>query len=152
MVLGFLEGNKIEITADKQTYISNDTIKGQVTLTLGKPKKAKELRIQFYGEYPDHHTHYSSRGSRASTTMRKIFEQKIQLSGSKEYSAGTSTYPFEIKLPEIKRAQQSGISLGPINIPLGTDPVATSQWYLEASLDVGMSFDVSKKMRINLSI
>jgi len=49
MVLGVGEG-KIEIILIKDVFQPGEKISGTVKLTLKSPKKAKELRIVFYGE------------------------------------------------------------------------------------------------------
>lgn len=142
MVLGFGEG-QIEITTDKSVYHSGETMKGQLKLTLNNPLKAKELRLLFYGEV--HQSRRDSRGHRHSS-IRHIYEHKISLSGEKEYPAGVQTYDFEFGLPDVPKPTV-GIALGPISIGQ-PDQLTQATWYLDASLDISLSFDVNKKVRI----
>lgn len=142
MALGILEGNKIEITTEKPSFFPGETIKGKLTLTLKNPKKANGLRIMFYGEY--------SHKSGKHRHTERIFEQCITLGEAKEYPAGISIYDFEIHIPEFKRNDSQKIQIGPLNLNLGHDPISIAKWYLNASLDVGMEFDVNKKMRISV--
>lgn len=144
MVLGLFEGS-INIKIEKTSYLPGEIIKGEVTLKLDKPKKAKELRIMFYGQYHTRH------GKRRRT--ERIWVQTHSLSGAIEYPAGTSTYSFEIQIPQHTQPQSQTITLGSISIPVGmSDPVKRATWYLNASLDVSMEFDVNKTMQISLIV
>jgi hypothetical protein len=157
MVLGIGEGS-IEIKIDKASYVPGEAITGQVILKLNQPKNAKELRIMFYGEYErrKRHSHYNSRRGRHSdveTHTERIWVQNITLDGEKAYPAGVSTYSFKIQLPQYNAQPQQAITLGPISIPLGSsDPVKRARWYLNASLNLSMSFDISKKQQIALIV
>ena len=145
MVLGIGEGS-IDIKIDRTNFKIGETVKGEVFLSLSQPKKARELRVLFYGEVKEHHGKHSS--------TKRIFEQLISLGGEQEYPATSKSYPFEIKIPDIPKPVEggSGIVASVLNfIASFSDPVSRASWYLDASLDVPMSFDISKKTRIYLS-
>jgi len=144
MAFGILEGNKLDITTEKTSFVPGESIRGKLMLTLGAPKKANGLRIMFYGEY-------TKRSGKSSRTVR-IFEQTIRLGEAKEYPAGTAIYDFELPIPMFKRSDSPGIKIGPFTLGGAIDPVAMSKWYLDASLDVGMELDVNKKMKISMLI
>jgi hypothetical protein len=146
MVLGLFEG-KVDLTTDKKTYLPGETIKGQVTLTLNKPKKATELRVMFFGEY----TQQIGR----NTITRRIYEVKLNLDSDREYPSGSKIYDFQIQIPQIKRAVTTGEGiLGGIQTVVTnfTDPVLSCAWYVEASLNLPLEFDINKSVRINLQV
>lgn len=140
MVLGIGEG-KVEIVLEKQSFSAGETIKGKVRITLNQVKKAKELRIKFYGEKhvgsgKHHHVDY-------------LYPQEIRLDGEKEYPAGMSEYGFQLQLPRPERpVQGEGVIAGVLGFLAG-DPFANVRWYLDASLSLPMSFDINKKMQIS---
>lgn len=159
MVLGLFEG-EIEIKTDKLDYLPGETIQGQVILNLKQPKKAKELRIMFYGElqHRERRVSYGPNGKRhvdREEYKERLFEQSVILDGEKEYPQGISTYPFKITLPRFRFTQKETrkISLGPITLDLSSlHPIKRVRWYLDASLNIPMSFDINKKIRINLQV
>jgi hypothetical protein len=152
MVFGIGEG-KIEIETDKQSYTGGEKVKGKVRLTLNQPKKAKGLRIRFYGE---RRTTTRSVGigtsSRSSTHIEQLYLQEISLGGEKEYPAGLTECDFEFALPSPQRAAPQGDNplAGVINMLVG-DPWANVRWYLDASLDLPMSLDINKKMQVSFT-
>lgn len=149
MVLGIGDG-KIELVLDKQAYSPGETINGKLVLHLNSPKKAKGLRVKFYGERKT--THYS--GRHHSHSVERIMEQEVSLDGEKEYQGGMREYPFQIKLPMLEKPkppmQGSGIIEGVVNALASADPYSHVTWYLDASLNLPMSFDISRKQIVNL--
>jgi hypothetical protein len=150
MVFGIGEG-KIGVTLDKGAYKPGEKITGSVKLTLNSPKKAKGIRAVFYGEKQE--TRYS-RGKKTTHTVR-IYERSVTMGGDKEYPAGSSTYNFEITVPDIERPIEGGSSQGIIGGIISfaqkvIDPVLALPWYVDVSLDLPLSFDISKKIRITL--
>lgn len=147
MVLGIFEG-EIEIITNKQTYYSGEKITGRIKLTLNKSKQAKALRLQFYGEVP----------SRNSNKQR-IQKREIIVSRNKTYPAGESYYDFELLLPNIPR-NKIGASINVPDLAKGLmntmvnvfDPVKRAIWYLDASLDLKMSFDINKRKLVNFQV
>jgi hypothetical protein len=148
MVFGIGEGS-MEIKLAKTDFAQGETAAGEVVLSLKQPKKARELRLLFYGEVKST-TH---RNGKVHTSTRHIYEQKITLAPEGEFPAGTRSYPFEVRLPQLggTSIEGGGIAGAVANIALNlANPMAGAKWYLEASLDVASSLDISKKMRINI--
>jgi hypothetical protein len=164
MVFGIGEG-KVDIILDKTSYSLGDVINGKVVLTLNSPKKAREFRLRFWGErtarrnFTTHDAHGVA-STRSSMTNETIYEMKITLDGEKEYSGGE--YPFQVKIPGVEGKQPNdlvgGNAEGVKNVlgavlnvaeEFGAVP-APARWYVQASLDLPISFDISKKVQINV--
>lgn len=140
MVLGIGEG-KLDIKINNYNFKYGETIKGQVFLELNQPKKAKQLRIVLTAERKQ----YSGKSTK-TITVHRVF---ISLDGEKEYR--TSTYNFEIKIPAYEEKQLPEGLLGDITKAISALSNTSLRWYLDASLDIPMSMDVSKKIEINVS-
>lgn len=172
-MLGFGKGT-IEVQLNKFNFSPGEVIEGTVTLKLKKPVKAKELSIRIVGEQTttqseginlgggvsigmgtSRRTH--STGSRTTTTT--IFDFKQTLDGEKEYTSGGQplVYPFQIKIPANVLNQQSqapkegvlGTVIKAAQMMSGTS--SKISWYLIANLDIPKSFDVSKRVQINIA-
>lgn len=151
MVFGIGEG-KIDIITEKQSYANGEMLKGKVMLNLNSAKKAKGLRIQFYGERTERKTHFSGGRSHSSSSTERIMAQEIKLDVEKEYPAGSKDYDFSFQLPTLQKPGSGGDGIfGAIAgiFSSMTDPYANVQWFLDSSLDLPMSFDISKKQRVN---
>ncbi len=151
MVLGFGEG-KIEITTEKQAYSPGGLLKGKIMLELDSPKKARAFRIHFYGERKTSRTTYSSGGTHSSNSTERVMQQELSLDGEREYS-GRKDYDFQFQLPTFQKPQMmegGGLVAGIVNTFASfADPYANVSWHLDASLDVPMSLDVNRKIRVN---
>ena len=147
MVCGFGEG-KVDIVLEKNSFKKGETIKGKVVLDLKKPKKAKELRIKLFAERETSRT--DSKGRRVKK-KEVVYSFPLQLGGEKEYSSGS--YDFEITVPEIKEGEvpegAAGEVLKAVSFLAGTP--SAPRWYLEASLDIPMSVDITKKVQIGVA-
>jgi hypothetical protein len=132
MVLGIGEGS-IEIITYKPSYSAGEKIKGRVRLILNQPKKARGLRLRFYG------VRRLGRGQHESVEFGYV--QEIQLGGEKEYPAGPTEYDFELQLP---------IPGQPVAGMIPNAPWA-DEWYLDAVLMLWLMFGISKKLRINIT-
>jgi len=155
MVFGFLSGG-IEIALEKFNFSPGEMIKGKVFVDLKKPIKAKQLKIGFYGLRIFTERIRTQRGTETRTKKEFIHKFEMPLDGEKEYLKGE--YPFEIKIPENIQLQvkvpKEGI-LGTIFKTveiLSTTLGVTSriEWYLEATLEIPMAFDIKKKLAINI--
>jgi hypothetical protein len=149
MVFGIGEGS-IEIKMPKTNFAHGETATGEIVLTLKQPKKARELRLLFYGEVKN--TQRDRDGKRKTHTQR-ILEQKITLAGEGEFPTGSKSYSFEVKLPKFgqNRVQGEGMGVAAANFLMDiADPSKHARWYLNASLDVPGSLDISKKIRITI--
>ena len=147
MVLGIGEGS-LEIVLDSTQFKPGETIKGKVKLDLKSAKKAKGLRIGFYGEIQTTHYH---RGKR-ETQVERVHERNCDLGGEKEYSAGVSEYGFEIALPVVEARKPAGDVVGKVFDFLAPDPLTRTKWYLDASLELPLSFDINKKMQVDFRV
>lgn len=160
-MFGFGKGT-IEIQLDKFNFSPGEVIEGTVALKLKEPVKAKELIIRIVGEQTTTQSMGLSIGTGrrthgGGTRTTTLFDFKQTLDGEKEYSSGEQplVYPLKIKIPADvlrKQASQEG-TLGTVikvaQMVSGTS--SRTSWYLIASLDVPKSFDVSKKVQINIA-
>jgi hypothetical protein len=160
---------KIDIPIQKSHYAPGDIISGDVSLTLKKPVKAREVSISLIGEHKTTQTTPQAAGSMGgggmsmSTTTKtvRIYDFKEHLDGDKEYSQGRE-YRFEIKIPAdtlsmtpqvaevegklgqvLKVAQTAAAMTGAI-------PFQRIKWYLLAKLDIPGGLDISKKVDITI--
>ncbi|VVB98521.1 Uncharacterised protein [uncultured archaeon] len=154
MVFGMGEG-KIDLVLDKASYSSGETIDGKLSLTLNNSRKARALRVQFYGERTTHHTHHSGGRSHSTSSTERIMVQELALDAEKEYPSGTKEYAFSFKLPVLEKPAQSadqGIVGAITNVFASmADPYANVRWYVDASLDLPMAIDINKKQLVNFT-
>lgn len=142
MVFGLFEGNKLEITLDKPAYKFGEEVTGKVLLDLKKPKKAKKMRIQLYLEYETMRPVMRTVGNPPrqeqvqETNTERTAQQELVLDGEKEYGAGHFEYPFKFTCQ---------------NVDLAGGFIRNNGWFLDASLDVQMSVDVNKRIRLNIA-
>lgn len=143
MVLGIGEG-KIDVFLDKNTFSNGETIRGRLKLELIGSKKAKELRIELRAE----RTVSSGRGKRRNEI---VYSFVLVLDGEHEYN-GAKDYNFEVSLPKMEtKVKPTGI-LGTFAditqfIGFGASPI---RWYVQASLNMPWSFDITKKVQISV--
>jgi hypothetical protein len=149
MGIGFWKG-KIELKVPTYTYAPGETIKGEVTLELKKPTKARKITIRLVGAELTTRREFSGGSYRTHHHRVNICDILIPLDGEKEYKEGK--YDFEITVPpdalhdrNIRNGALGGV-VEAVEIVTGTD--RHREWYLEANLDIPMGFDVSKKQDI----
>jgi sporulation-control protein spo0M len=161
MVFGIGEG-KIDIVLEKLDYSPGEMLMGTLKLQLNSPKKARNLRVRFWGERNVKKSRRSAPGTAnmgPSSSGRQlvdaneiVYEFTVTLDGEKEYTSGE--YPFQIKMPDIpgKTPESLGgateMAAG-IAQTLGLTP-SPVRWYIQASLDLPMSLDINKKVQITL--
>jgi hypothetical protein len=137
MVLGFNEGG-INITLAKTAYSPGDVVKGSITVNLKNSKFGKELRLDVYGERED--DQYQLKENR-----RYILRQMI--AGEQMYCDG-DVFPFSFKIPaNIKRKKMNGVHLRPFKHYTGEKP---SKWFVQASLDMPLTFDLNHRIGIKI--
>ena len=160
---------KIDIAIQKSHYAPGDIISGNVSLTLKKPVKAREVSVSLIGEHKATQTatgiggRMGGGGISMSTTTRtaRIYDFKQQLDSEKEYSQG-GEYLFEMKIPadtlvmrplvpeqegklgQVLRVAQTAAAI------TGAIPFQRIKWYLLAKLDVPGGLDISKKVDITI--
>ena len=133
MVMGIGEGS-LEITLDKYTFSVGDTINGKIILKLNKPKQANSLRVEFYGEI--------LKKSGKSTHMQRVHHVKAEISGKRQYQPG-ETIAFSLKVPsDINYPKAKGFIEGLLSKP------RPQGWYVHASLDVPLQFDINKRVKV----
>lgn len=145
MVLGIGEGS-IDVLPDKLSYCPGETIHGKVKLNLRQPKKARALRLEFYGEIKERRR--SRNGTHTKTMRINNFVQA--LSAEKTFSPGEEFEFSFICPPEIGQAppQQGGL-LGGIAATLQSF-APKPLYYLHATLDAQMEFDMSKRVQVQV--
>jgi hypothetical protein len=165
-MFGFGKG-RIDIAIQRTNYAAGDTISGNVTLTLKKSVKAREVSISLIGERKVTQTTPRAGGPRGgggvSTTVKtvRVYDFKQQLDGEREYGEGRE-YRFEIKIPADILAARSGIpeaegKLGEVlkvAQTIGTVAGAIApqriKWYLSAKLDIPGGLDINRKTDITI--
>jgi hypothetical protein len=160
---------KINIAIQKSHYVPGDIISGNVSLTLKKSVKAREVSISLIGEHKATQTTpgiggaMGGGGMSMSTTTKtvRIYDFKQKLDSEKEYSQG-GEYHFEIKIPADTMSMRPQISevegkLGRVMkvaqtaaAMTGAIPFQRIKWYLLAKLDIPGGFDISKKVDITI--
>jgi hypothetical protein len=146
MVLGIGEGS-IELVLEKTEYRPGEAIKGKAKLHLNAPKQARGLRAEFFGEKEESHVHHTSGrhgGTHRDTRVVRIYEQRLDLGQQRTYS-DAEEFQFEFKVPADAQAQEGGI-VGAFSAALSRP----AEWFVSVSLDLPMSLDISKKLRIRI--
>lgn len=151
MVFGFGEG-KMEIKTDKMSYTYSDTIQGTVNLSVSKPKKARRVYIEFFGEQEQNRTVHDAKGRvRTERDVNRIYSFTVDLDAEKEY-LGNFEYKFEIKVPAVPPQPKLEGALGTVvglASMMGGLP-SPPRWFLRAALDVPMGVDISKQIQLNI--
>jgi hypothetical protein len=156
--LTMFEKGKINISVQRTNYVPGDMISGNVSLTLKKPVKARELSISFIGEKRSTSVGIG-KGSSTTTQATRVYDFKQQLDGEKEYVQG-GEYPFEIKIPadilgskqplpelDSRTAQGLAIVQGIAQMVGAFQP---TMWYLLAKLDIPGGMDIKRTTDITL--
>ena len=159
----FFDKGKINIAIQKTNYTPGDIIAGEVTLTVKKPVKAKEMSISLIGEQKiTRMQHVSgSQGMQQTTQITRIYDFKQQLDSEKEYSQG-GEYHFEIKipadilntkpqLPDLGAGLTQGLKIAQeIAAMAGAIPTQQTKWYLMAKLDIPGGLDINKTADVTI--
>ena len=147
-MFGFGKG-KVDIQLSKYNFSPGETIQGTVTLKLNKSIKAKGFNIRLICERKI--TKMST--SRMDTRIVKVFDFKQPLDKEREYPAGQElSYNFSMNIPKDFSSSMPDGALGSIAKAASFLSRQSSHfnWYMLASLDIPMGFDVSKKVQINV--
>lgn len=155
MIFEFLRG-KIDIILVKFSFSPGELIKGKVLIDLKKPIKARQLKIGFYGVKIFTERIQAQKGPQTRTRREFIHKFEMPLDGEKEYLKGE--YPFEIKIPEDIQREPKVPKEGILSILIKGAKVLSesmgmtsrTEWYLEATLEIPMAFDMKKKVSINI--
>jgi len=156
MALEFLRG-KVDIVLEKFNFSPGEAIKGKVLIDLKKLIKAKQLKIGFYGLKIIKERITTSKGASSISTRKEFIHKfEVPLDGAKEYLKGE--YLFEIKIPaniqvEAKKPKEGifgTIFKAAEILSTATGTTSRVEWYLEATLEIPMAFDIKKKVNINI--
>lgn len=141
-------GGSIDIDIPKTNYTSGEIIKGKIVLKLDAPKEARELRIKLIALQKK--TTSDMKGRRTSSDVC-VYEEKRVLDGKKTYS-DRMEYEFDIKVPQSAapqpQQQPSGALGAVIGIMGALGMIQPIRWYLDATLDVPMAFDIHKSIQV----
>ncbi|MBN2121861.1 hypothetical protein JW721_02290 [Candidatus Micrarchaeota archaeon] len=140
MVLGIGEG-KIELELNTREVSAGGKISGKLKLDLPKPRKAKGLRVEIIGERKerDHEGH--------QRTVR-VYQFKKELGGEQEYASGE--YEFELPAPKQHVLPKEGALGAVAGIASAIGMLPRVRWYVVGVLDLPMSFDINKKVQIEV--
>jgi len=149
MVFGIGEG-KIELELDSHNVSPGGKLSGKLKLELNSPKKAKELRVELLGKQKRTTTNFRTKESETETVI--VFRSKQILGGEQEYTSGE--YEFELdappKLEQNEQVPQEGLAgaiVGAAKVLKSLNPITYS---VVASLDIPMSMDINKKVRVSV--
>jgi hypothetical protein len=154
---------KINILLQRTGYAPGDTIAGNVSLSLKKPVKAREVSISLIGEQKNTQTKgmIGNQGISTTTQRFRIYDFKQQLDTEKEYSQ-SKEYRFEMKIPtDILKAKPQmpelggklgqGLKVAQVAAAMtGVIPLQQTKWYLLAKLDIPGGMDIKKKADITI--
>jgi len=156
MIFEFLRG-KIEIVLEKFNFSPGEQIKGKVLIDLKKKIKANGLKIGLYGVRIIKERVTDRKGNQTTRTRREFIHKfEMPLDGQKEYLKGE--YPFEIKIPGTVPTQPKIQKQGILSVLIKGAKILEEmaginfriEWYLEATLEIPMGFDMKKKVFINV--
>ena len=137
---------KIEITPEKYSYSSGETIKGKITFKLKKPVEASELNIRLLGERID-----NDHSNKESSSKSTIFDFTQPIDGKKVYSASEQVYDFSIKTPKNIVTNIKGITGTLVKSAMILSSKSTMvKWYLIATLEA-KGVNVTKSIQINIA-
>ncbi|MFA6328468.1 MAG: hypothetical protein WCY41_03410 [Candidatus Micrarchaeia archaeon] len=131
MVFGLGEG-EIEITLGPTTYTPNETLNGKIKLHLPKDIRARELRVEFYGEM--------ERGSKVERAYRAV--QK--LGGERTYKDG-DVFVFSLAIPTQAMPSEAQGTFGAIHDLFVPKP---RNWFVHASIDIPMAPDINSRISV----
>jgi len=153
--MGLFGGEKITLTLEKYNFKPGDTIKGNVTINLKKPVKARKMIVSFIGQRREKYR--DSNGTHYRTT--NVFDFTMPLGPEKDYQ--NEKIDFEIKIPsdilqqtraqgtpELDGALGKAVAIGAALSGTRYYPI---EWLVYAKLDVPLKLDVKKSQKIILS-
>lgn len=151
MVFGIGEG-KIDIVLPKTSYVCGEAIKGKLILTLNQPKKARGLRVELRAEREVYKNIIKKGRVNRVKSIETVYKYVLPIKGEGEFTSGE--YDFEIVIPpeasQWISPQSPAINLGPISINIFSPPPL--RWYINASLDLPLAFDINKIVMITVSL
>jgi len=146
-VLKKMKGS-IDITPEKYSYNSGDTIKGKLILKIKRPVKSNKLIIGLKCEKTE--KNYSKENQSSQKTKNVLFDFNHSLDGAKEYSPSEYPYDFSISIPKNVSQKLEGIAgtlIKSAQILSGQN--SSVKWYLYAELQC-KGVNLSKKVQVNV--
>jgi sporulation-control protein spo0M len=148
---------KIDISIQKTSYATGDTISGSVNLILKKPVRAREVTLSLMGEYT---TKVASQRSIDGVTVRARRWQtsdtiKLTRNAGPTYDVGHQTehvriHIFKEQLDGEGEYSESRRYEFKIKIPTDTPDSSGVNWYLLAKVDIPHGRDITKKVRMTI--
>jgi hypothetical protein len=151
---------KLTITVSKTIYSPGEIVSGNISLTLKKPVKGRELSVSLIGEKGSHQAGTVTFGkSSSSQGVVRVYDFQQRLDTEKEYSL-LGEYQFKIKIPgdildkpavpELDGAAAQGLKFVQAAAQmLGAIPTPT-RWYLLAKLDIPGAPDINDRIDISI--
>ena len=145
MVLEIGDG-EIQIVLDRKEYSPSDTIKGKLLFRLESPVKARGVKLALFGERKEMHKHYTGKYASSHPVFVRVFHEKQVLSSKKSFKNGDEVQ-FSFKLPggALFDVKKRGVLA---DIFASLEP--KTNWYIVATLDLPLAFDISSKTRVNV--
>ena len=134
MVLGIGEG-KLELSVNGTTFSPGQQIAGAIRLTMDESRQARGLRVEFYGLQ-----------KQGKHTVR-ICEVRQDLGGEREYRMGEQ-FNFSLTVPADTIPPKIDGFVGSIVAFLYN--LSPPRWFIDASLDIPMKFDMNAKQRVQI--
>jgi len=148
--------SNLKIILEKTNFIPGEIIKGSISLTFDKPKKARAFKIEFVAEKV-----VTQRSSDGPTQHNfEIHKSEKILGGEKEYTFENHNFEFEIpsdiliKLQNWKeigrhaKAYKLLDSLGLAKLAILNE---SNNFYIKATLDIPLGMDISNTEEIQIS-
>jgi len=144
-VLGIGDG-EIEIVLDKKEYSPGDAIGGKLLFRLESPVRARGVKLELYGERKEMHKHYTGKYASSHPVFVRVFHEKRALTSKKSFK-DRDELPFSFKLPggALFDVKKRGVLA---DIFASLEP--KTEWYIMATLDIPLAFDISSKARVNV--
>jgi hypothetical protein len=145
VVLGIGDG-EIAIVLDRKEYAPGDKVSGNLIFRLDSPVKARGVKLSLFGERKELHRHYTGKYASSHPVFVRVFHEKQFLASKKSFRNGDEL-PFSFKLPggALFEVKKRGVLA---EIFAGLEP--KTEWFISATLDIPMAFDISSKTKVNV--
>lgn len=145
-ILGIGAGD-IDLFLNRTVLKEGDSFDGRVSLKMKESIKARGVIVEFWAERTER------RGK--SSVAVDIFRQSIKLDTEREYGLSESrNYTFNFIVPQniLKKPKtEPGLINGIFNFVDGNYNSGI-RWFVSAKLDIQMAFDISKKVKLTVSL
>lgn len=144
-MLGIGDG-EIEIVLDRKEYSPGETIRGKLLFRLESPVRARGVKLALFGERKEMHKHYTGKYASSHPVFVRVFHEKQVIKPRKSFKDGDEVQ-FAFKLPSgaLFDVKKRGVLA---DIFASLEP--KTEWYISATLDIPLAFDISSKTRVNV--